>query len=64
MQVVMGQSERRACMIIRTMVRYRPCRPPDAELLARLRELANERTALRISATVHSSEAGGPPALP
>ena len=42
----MGLSERRACSIVgadRTMVRYRSRRPPDAELRARLRELANER---------------------
>lgn len=43
---VMGLSERRACRIVgadRTMVRYQSCRPPDAELRVRLRELANER---------------------
>ena len=42
----MGLSERRACRIVgagRKMVRYRSRRPPDAELRARLRELANER---------------------
>jgi transposase InsO family protein len=42
----MGLSERRACSIVeadRTMVRYRSCRPPDTQLRARLRELANER---------------------
>jgi putative transposase len=41
-----GLSERRACSIVgadRTMIRYRSRRPPDAELRARLRELANER---------------------
>jgi len=41
-----GLSERRACSIVgadRTMVRYRSRRPPDTELRARLRELANER---------------------
>lgn len=46
LRAVMGLSERRACQIVgadRTMVRYRPCRPPDAELRARLRDLANER---------------------
>ena len=46
LQDTMGLSERRACSIAgadRTMVRYRSCRPPDAELRARLRELANER---------------------
>jgi len=39
-------SERRACTVIaadRKMVRYRSKRPADAELRARLRELANER---------------------
>jgi putative transposase len=42
----MGLSERRACFIVgadRKMVRYRSCRPPEIELRARLRELANER---------------------
>ena len=42
----LGLSERRACSIVgadRTMIRYRVCRPPDTELRARLRELANER---------------------
>lgn len=46
LQAVMGLSERRACSIVgadRKMVRYRSRRPPDAELRARLRELANER---------------------
>lgn len=46
LQAVMGLSERRACSIVgadRKMVRYRSCRPPDAELRARLRDLANER---------------------
>ena len=39
-------SERRACTLIaadRTMIRYRSRRPPEAELRARLRELANQR---------------------
>jgi putative transposase len=39
-------SERRACTVIaadRKMVRYRSCRPDDATLRARLRELANQR---------------------
>ena len=39
-------SERRACTLIaadRTMIRYRSRRPPDTELRARLRELANQR---------------------
>jgi putative transposase len=42
----MGLSERRACSIVgadRTMMRYRSRWPPDTELRARLRELANER---------------------
>lgn len=46
LQAVMGLPERRACQIAgadRKMVRYRSCRPPDAELRARLRDLANER---------------------
>jgi putative transposase len=46
LKAVMGISERRACSIVgadRTMVRYRSRRPPDTELRARLRELANER---------------------
>ena len=45
-KAVMGLSERRACSIVgadRKMVRYRSCRPPDTELRARLRGLANER---------------------
>ncbi len=39
-------SERRACMILgvdRSAVRYRSCRPEEAELRARLRRLAGER---------------------
>ncbi len=39
-------SERRACIIVaadRTMIRYRSRRPPESELRARLRELANAR---------------------
>lgn len=46
LQAVMGLSERRACSIVgadRKMVRYRSSRPPDTELRARLRDLANER---------------------
>ena len=46
LQTVMDLSERRACRIVsadRKMVRYRSCRPPDTDLRARLRELANER---------------------
>jgi len=41
-----GMSERRACRVIdadRKSVRYRSRRPPETELRARLRELANER---------------------
>jgi transposase InsO family protein len=43
---VLQMSERRACTLIaadRKMVRYRSRRPPDAELRARLRDLANQR---------------------
>jgi transposase InsO family protein len=43
---VLEMSERRACTIVaadRTMIRYRSRRPPDSELRARLRELANQR---------------------
>jgi transposase InsO family protein len=43
---VMEMSERRACTLIaadRTMIRYRSRRPPETELRARLRELANQR---------------------
>ena len=39
-------SERRACRVIdadRKSVRYRSRRPPETELRARLRDLANER---------------------
>ena len=39
-------SERRACTLVaadRTMIRYRSRRPPETELRARLRELANQR---------------------
>ena len=39
-------SERRACSVIaadRKMIRYRSRRPPETELRARLRDLANER---------------------
>jgi putative transposase len=42
----MGLSERRACQIIsadRKTIRYRSCRPPEVELRAKLRDLANER---------------------
>lgn len=45
-QTVMDLSERRACQIVgadRKMVRYLSHRPPDTELRARLRDLANER---------------------
>jgi transposase InsO family protein len=43
---VLGMSERRACTLVsadRKMIRYRSHRPPDIELRARLRELANQR---------------------
>ncbi len=39
-------SERRACSVIaadRKTIRYRSRRPPETELRARLRDLANER---------------------
>ena len=39
-------SERRACNLIavdRKMIRYRSRRPPDLDLRARLRDLANQR---------------------
>ena len=42
----MGLSERRACKIVgadRKMIRYQSCRPSEAELRTRLRDLANER---------------------
>jgi putative transposase len=43
---VLEMSERRACNLVaadRKMIRYRSRRPPDTELRARLRELANQR---------------------
>jgi transposase InsO family protein len=43
---VLGMSERRACTLVaadRKMIRYRSRRPPDIQLRARLRELANQR---------------------
>ncbi|MEJ5021004.1 IS3 family transposase [Ochrobactrum vermis] len=43
---ILGLSERRACQIVsadRKMIRYRSCRPPEVELRAKLRDLANER---------------------
>ena len=46
---VLEMSERRACILIaadRKMIRYRSRRPPDAELRARLRDLANQRRRL------------------
>ena len=46
LQDTMGLSGRRACLIVgadRKTVRYCSRRPPDTELRARLRELANER---------------------
>jgi putative transposase len=46
LEAKLGLSERRACSIVgadRKMIRYRSRRPPDTELRARLRELANQR---------------------
>ncbi|MCA2412121.1 IS3 family transposase [Rhizobium leguminosarum] len=46
LKAVMGLSERRACQIIsadRKTIRYRSSRPPEVELRAKLRDLANER---------------------
>ena len=46
LQASFGLSERRACSIIgvdRTTIRYRSCRPDDAALRSRLRELAHAR---------------------
>jgi transposase InsO family protein len=46
LEAEMGLSERRACSIVgadRKMIRYCSRRPPDIELRAQLRELANER---------------------
>jgi len=46
LKTVMGHSERRACQIIsadRKTIRYQSNRPPETELRAKLRELANER---------------------
>jgi transposase InsO family protein len=43
---VLQMSERRACSLVaadRKMIRYRSRRPPDVELRARLRDLANRR---------------------
>ena len=43
---VLQMSERRACILVagdRKMIRYRSRRPPDVELRARLRDLANQR---------------------
>ena len=43
---VLQMSERRACSLIaadRKMIRYRSLRPPDLDLRARLRDLANRR---------------------
>jgi len=55
-------SERRACTIIaadRKMIRYKSRRAPDTELCARLRELANERRPVQLSAAVHPATARG-----
>lgn len=46
LKTVMGLSERRACQIIsadRKTIRYQSCRPPEAELRMKLRDLANQR---------------------
>ncbi|BCG83263.1 transposase (plasmid) [Mesorhizobium sp. 113-3-3] len=46
LQATMALSERRACSFVgadRKMIRYRSCRPPEAALRGRLRDLANER---------------------
>lgn len=46
LKAIMGLSERRACQIIsadRKTIRYRSSRPPDVDLRAKLRDLANER---------------------
>jgi putative transposase len=43
---VLQMSERRACTLVaadRKMIRYRSLRPPDLDLRARLRDLANQR---------------------
>jgi len=56
---VLEMSERRACTIVaadRKMIRYRSRRPPDTELRARLRDVANQR---RRSAIVGSSSCCG-----
>jgi hypothetical protein len=50
---VLEMSERRACSLVaadRKMIRYRSPRPPDTELRARLRELANQQRRLAIGA--------------
>jgi len=46
LKAIMGLSERRACQIVsadRKTIRYRSSRPPEVELRAKLRDLANER---------------------
>jgi transposase InsO family protein len=46
LRAVMGLSERRACALLgadRTMIRYRSRRPPEIELRAQIRDLANAR---------------------
>ena len=46
LRTALEMSERRACTLIaadRTMIRYCSRRPPETELRARLRELANQR---------------------
>jgi hypothetical protein len=46
LKAVMGLSERRACQIVsadRKTIRYRSNRPPEVDLRAKLRDLANEQ---------------------
>jgi putative transposase len=46
LRTMFRMSERRACSLIaadRSSVRYRSCRPPDAELRGQLRDLADAR---------------------
>ena len=55
LQAVMDLSKRRGCSIVnaeRTMIRYRSCRPPDAERGAQLRDLVSERKRFRLPASV------------
>jgi putative transposase len=48
LQAAKGLSERRACSIVsadRTMIRYRSCRPPEAELRSCVRQVLQNREA-------------------